>query len=143
MDSVLERANTRRCLRHGVDLPCSIVCEKDFRLASLRAMDLSPDGMRVELRDVDVEAGDRLFVCFRTKPDGRWFFTDAFAVRLLRGRRPGEKGPSLGLRFGSLSRTSRRCVEADLHGMPPLLPQREPRIDYAATIARIAAGPRE
>jgi hypothetical protein len=141
MASVLERANTRRYVRHAVDLPCSIVCEKDFKLASLRAMDLSPDGMRVELRDVDVETGDRLFVCFLTEPNGRWFFTDAFAARLLRGRRVGERGPSLGLRFGSLSGESRLRVEADLRGVPPLLPQREARIDYAATIERILAGP--
>jgi hypothetical protein len=141
MLSVLEHANTRCCLRHSVDLPCSIVCEKDFKLASLRTIDLSPNGMRVELRDVDVAIGDRLFVCFRTKPEGRWFFSDAFAARLLRGRRAGEKGPSLGLRFGSLSETSRLCIESDLRGVPPLLPQRTQRIDYAKTVRRILAEP--
>jgi len=100
--SILVRANARREIRHAVDLPCSVVREKDSRLTSLRAVDLSPGGMRVELRDVDVEAGDRFFVCFRATAFGIWFYTDAFATRLLKGRRPGESGRSLGLRFGSL-----------------------------------------
>jgi hypothetical protein len=139
MSSVLVRANARRDIRHAVNLSCSVVREKDSKLASLRAVDLSPDGMRVELRDVDVEAGDRFFVCFRTTDFGIWFYTDAFAARLLRGRRPGENGRSLALRFGSLSAVSRLCIRGALRRLPPHLPQREPRVDYAATVGRILA----
>jgi PilZ domain len=139
MSSVLVRANARRDIRHAVNLSCSVVREKDSKLASLRAVDLSPDGMRVELRDVDVEAGDRFFVCFRTTDFGIWFYTDAFAARLLRGRRPGENGRSLALRFGSLSAVSRLCIRGALRRVPPHLPQREPRVDYAATVGRILA----
>jgi hypothetical protein len=137
--SILVRANGRRDVRHAVDLSCSVVREKDSRLASLRAVDLSPDGMRVELKDVDVEAGDRFFVCFRTTAFGIWFYTDAFATRLLRGRRPGEQGRSLALKFGSLSAVSRLCIRGALRRVPPHLPQREQRIDYAATVSRILA----
>ncbi len=137
MGSVLVRARERRAVRHKVDLACSVVRERDSKLASMRAIDLSPDGMRVELRDIDVEAGDRFFVCFRATTFGIWFYTDAFATRLLKGRREGERGRSLGLRFGSLSSVSRLCIRGALRGVPPHLPQREPRIDYAATIGRI------
>src|SRR5580700_4479543 len=127
MSSVLVRANARRDIRHAVNLSCSVVREKDSKLASLRAVDLSPDGMRVELRDVDVEAGDRFFVCFRTTDFGIWFYTDAYAARLLRGRRPGESGRSLALRFGSLSAVSRLCIRGALRRVPPHLPQRAQR----------------
>ena len=135
--SILVRANGRRDVRHAVDLSCSVVREKDSRLASLRAVDLSPDGMRVDLKDVDVEAGDRFFVCFRTTPFGIWFYTDAYATRLLQGRRPKDRGRSLGLRFESLSSVSRLCIRGALRRVPPHLPQREQRIDYAATVGKI------
>jgi len=137
MPSILIRASVRREIRHAVDLPCWVVCEKDFRLASERILDLSPDGMRVELADVEVEKGDRFFACFWST--GKWFFSDAFAARLLLGRRPGERGRSLALRFGSLSGAARRSVRQDLCRVPPHLPQRAQRIDYAATVARILA----
>jgi hypothetical protein len=134
---ILVRANARREVRHAVNLSCSVVREKDSKLASLRAVDLSPNGMRVELGDIKVEAGDRFFVCFRATDFGIWFYTDAVATRLLRGRRPGESGRSLGLRFGSLSAVSRLCIRGSLRRVPPHLPQREQRIDYAATVGRI------
>src|ERR1700734_2878768 len=109
MADIFIRADSRRHVRHAVDLPCSVVCEKDLTLAGLRALDLSPDGMRIELSNVEVKVGDRLFVCFRTP--ARWFLTDAFAARLLLGRRAGETGRCLALRFGSLSTASRARVE--------------------------------
>jgi len=139
MSSFLVRVAERRALRHAVDISCSVVRERDSKLASLRAIDLSPEGMRVELKEVDVDVGDRFFVCFRTTPFGIWFYTDAYATRLLHGRRPKEKCRSLGLKFGSLSAVSRLCIRGALRRIPPHLPQREPRIDYAATIGRILA----
>jgi hypothetical protein len=137
MADIFVRANARRHIRHAVDLPCSVVFEKDLTLAGLRAVDMTPDGMRIELSNVDVQLGDRFFVCFRTP--ARWFLTDAFAARILRGRRHGETGRSLALRFGSLSRALRTEVQGDLRLVPPHLPQREQRVDYAATVARILA----
>jgi hypothetical protein len=137
MDSFLVRVARRRAIRHAVELPCSVVREKDSRLASLQASDLSPDGMRVALKDVDVQLGDRFYVCFRATPFGIWFYTDAFATRILEGRRPKERGRSLALRFGSLSAVSRLCIRGALRRVPPHLPQREQPIDYAATVGRI------
>jgi len=139
MTSFLVRVTERRAIRHAVDLSCSVVRERDSKLASLRAIDLSPDGMRVELKDVDVKLGDRFFVCFRTPPFGIWFYTDAYATRVLHGRRPKEHGRALGLKFGSLSAVSRLCIRGALRRTPPHLPQREQRIDYAATVGRILA----
>jgi hypothetical protein len=139
MASILVRANSRRDVRHAVDLSCSVVREKDSKLASVRALDLSPSGIRVELRDIQVEAGDRFFVCFRTTDFGIWFYTDAVATRLIRGRRPGDNGRSLALRFRSLSAVSRLCIRGALRKIPPHLPKRSQRIDYAATVGKILA----
>jgi PilZ domain len=139
MSSFLVRVAKRRAIRHAVDLSCSVVRERGSALVGLRAIDLSPEGMRIELKEVDVEIGDRFFVCFRTTPFGIWFYTDAYATRVLHGRRPREEGRSLGLRFGSLSAVSRMCIRGALRRVPPHLPQREQPIDYAATIGKILA----
>jgi hypothetical protein len=133
----LVRTSERCALRHAVDLSCSVVREKDSRLTSLRAIDLSPHGIRVELKDVDVDLGDRFFVSFRLSPFGIWYCSDAYATRMLHGRRPKERARSLGLRFGSLSAVSRLCIRGALRRVPPHLPQRERRIDYAATVRKI------
>jgi hypothetical protein len=133
----LVRTSERHAIRHAVNLPCSVVRERDSQLTALRAIDLSPQGMRVELEDVDVELGDRFFVCFRATDFGIWYYSDAFATRMLQGRRPKERARTLGLRFGSLSAVSRLCIRGALRRVPPHLPQREPRIDYAATVGKI------
>jgi PilZ domain len=139
MASFVVRASNRRAIRHAVDLSCSVVREKDSTLTSLRAIDLSPDGMRVELYGLDVDLGDRFFVCFRSTQFGIWFYTDATATRILHGRRPKDQGRGLGLRFGSLSALSRLMIRGALRRVPPHLPQREARVDYAATIGKILA----
>jgi hypothetical protein len=56
-------------------------------------------------------------------------------TRIVQGRRPNDHGRGLGFRFESLSPLSRLMI----HGVPPHLPQREPRIDYAATVGKILA----
>jgi hypothetical protein len=139
MESFLVRASNRRAIRHAVDLSCSVVREKDSTLTSIHATDLSSDGVRVELCGLDVEIGDRFFVSFRSTPFGIWFYTDATATRIVHGRRSKDHGRGLGLRFGSLSPLSRLIIHGALHGVPPHLPQREPRIDYAATVGKILA----
>jgi hypothetical protein len=95
--------------------------------------------MRVDLYGVDVAIGDRFFVCFRSTQFGIWFYTDATATRILHGRRPKDRGPGLGLRFGSLSALSRMMIRGALRRVPPHLPQRELRMDYAATVGKILA----
>jgi hypothetical protein len=137
MASILVFADARRDVRHAVDLPCSVVREEDSQLVSRHAVDLSPNGIRVDVSRIDIQAGDRFLVCFPATALGTWFYTSAVAARLLCGRRSGESCPSLALLFASLSTASRQSVRGALRGVPPLLPQREPRIDYAATVERI------
>jgi hypothetical protein len=137
MATILVRANARRDVRHAVDLHCSAVREKDSKIVTLHAVDLSPDGMRVELVDDDVEVGDRFIVCFQATAGGDWFYSDAITVRVFDGPWPGET--SLGVRFETLSAASRVCIRRDLRRVAPHLPDHEPRIDYAATVGRILA----
>ena len=137
MGSVLVRVNERTAIRRSVDVACSVVRQRDGKVIGRKAFDLSPWGMRVALSDAEVDPGDLLYVYFKATPQDLLFCTDATATRLLAGRRPKERGRSLGLRFDTLDSVSRLILRGALRRVPPPLPQREPRIDYAATIANI------
>lgn len=137
MGGFLVHVSERLAIRRAIEVPCCVVRFQDGRILGTRALDLTPYGMRIELRDVDVEHGDLLHVCFRATQLARWFYTDGRAARLLHGRRAREQGRSLGVEFEGLDAISRLLLRGALRRIPPPLPQREQRIDYAATIGRI------
>ena len=129
-------ASQRRAIRRSVRLACQVVRERDFKLVAWKTLDLSSDGVLVPT-EVDVAPGDEMIVSFRATPCGLWFDTDGAVVRVLEGRRRGDPGRCLGIRFGSLDAVSRLILRGNLRRMPPPLPQREPRIDYARTLRNI------
>ena len=83
------RKNERREVRRAISMMCQIVRERDFRLVSEKALDVSPDGMLVAT-DVELEPGENVFVSFRATDLGLWFDTEASVARVIRGRRPGK-----------------------------------------------------
>ena len=129
-------ASQRRAVRRSLRLACQVVRERDFKLVAWQTLDLSPDGMLVPT-DVDVEPGDEMIVSFRATPFGLWFDTDASVARVLEGRRNGDHGRCLGIRFRSLDAVARLILRGNLRRIPPPVPQREPRIDYARTLRQI------
>ena len=138
-DSFLVRASGRQTIRRAVEVSCCVVRQSDGKIVGRKGFDLSPYGMRVELKDIDVDPGDLLHVCFQATHLQKWFYTDARAARVLHGRRPREKGRSLGLSFETLDAVSRLILRGALRKIPPTLPARERRIDYAATVMNILA----
>jgi len=130
--------NDRKATRHHVRIDCEVVRESDFRLVGHRTLDLSHDGMLVRTTE-DVRVGDRLLVSFQATPLGLWFDAQAEVMRLIRGRRPEDEGRALGLRFVDMPAIPRLILRGHLRRVPPPLPQRPRRVDYAATIRQIAA----
>jgi c-di-GMP-binding flagellar brake protein YcgR len=128
----------RRAVRRAVRLSCQVVSEEAFRLVGRRALDLSPAGMLLE-SDEELDLGEELLVSFRAPRSGLFIDTRARVVRVVAGRRPGDHGRCLGLRFEQLDPLMRSALSASLAGLPPPLPQRASRVDYAATIRAIAA----
>jgi hypothetical protein len=126
-------ASQRRAMRRAIRFECQIVRERDFRLVGKRAIDLSPDGMLVYTDD-RVLTGDDVLVSFRLPTTRQWFDTDATVARVVHGRRPTDRGQCLGIEFGSLDEVSRWVIRASLRGLPPPLPSRERRVDYAASV---------
>ncbi len=137
MSSFLVRVSERAVVRRAVEVACCVVRFRDGKVIGRRAFDLSPHGMRVALSDADVEPGDLLHVTFQATDIRKWFYTDARAARVLHGRRERERGRSLGIQFEGLDAVSRLILRGALRRVPPPLPQREQRIDYAATVGRL------
>jgi hypothetical protein len=110
-----------------------VVRERDFRLVADQAIDLSPDGMLVS-SEHDMAVGESLIVSFKATPLGLWFDTEASVARIIKGRRPGDRGPAIGLTFSTLDRVKRLILRGHLRRVPPPLPRRTQRIDWTATV---------
>jgi hypothetical protein len=132
------RKNDRKSTRHHVRIDCQVVRENDFSLVGHRTLDLSADGMLVRTAG-DVAIGETMLVSFQATPLGLWFDARAEVMRLLRNRRPEDEGHAFGLRFVDMPSVSRLILRGHLRRVPPPLPQRPRRIDYAATVREIAA----
>jgi len=130
--------NDRKTSRHALRIPCQVVREDDFELVSDRTIDMSSSGMLVR-SDAEVAIGDCVIVAFQATPLGLWFESEAKVTRIVRGRRPGDNGRAVGLRFTDMPAISRLILRGHLKRVPPPVPKRARRIDYAATIEKIAA----
>lgn len=130
-------SSDRRAVRRSVFVDCQVVRERGFELIGERAADLSQDGMLL-LSDRPVQIGEELIVTFRVPGTQQWIDTTATAVRVVRGRRPGDRGPAIGLHFDPLSSAGNLLVRSMIERFPPTFPARPPRVDYAATVDLIA-----
>jgi hypothetical protein len=127
----------RRVMRRAVRVDCQVVRERDFRLIGSRGVDLSPQGMLVMAQE-PVLTGEPVFVAFRLPRSAWWFDAEATVARVVHGRRPGDLGRCFALAFESLERDAQAFLQRALRGVPPPVPRREPRVDYAASIALAA-----
>jgi len=139
MLSFLAHTNDRREIRRRVSLSCRVVREHDFKLIGTRALDLSPAGMLL-MSIRDAEPGESLIVSFKATELGLWFDAEATVARVIRGRRPKDRGRCVGLHFTQFDPVSRLILRGHLRRTAPPIPQRHARIDYAGTIKRIAMG---
>jgi hypothetical protein len=134
MSSILVHASQRRTIRRAVRVDCQVVRERDFRLLGDFSLDLSPDGMLVVTKEV-VLTGEEVIVSFPV-PRTR-IVVDAVATvaRVVHGRRPSDRHRrALGISFDSLEADVRHMLRATLRRIPPPLPSRAPRVDYAASV---------
>ena len=114
MSVILKRKHPRRAFRREVILSCQVVRERDFRLVSDLALDLSTQGMLVST-DLRVLTGEPLLVTFRPPRSDRWLDVSATVARVVHGRRPGDRGRCLGLSFHGLDGAAERLLFQHLH----------------------------
>jgi len=138
-------AQRRREIRRAVRLGCRVVRRKDWRLLGDRTVDLSPAGMLV-LSDERIEEDAELLVSFQATELPIWFDTRGTVTRVVDGRRPGDRGRALGVRFDALPAVSRLILRGHLGKLPRTVAQREAPfglgengelVDYADVVRRI------
>ena len=117
------RTSRRASSRREVTLPCQAVREHDFSLIGERSCDLSIEGMLLPLRRPAL-TGDSLIVSFQIP--GLWLDCEATVARIVHGRRPGDDGPAVGLRFDRMAPAARAALAGYLHGRRSPLPRRGP-----------------
>jgi hypothetical protein len=108
----------RQSFRRAVFLPCQVVRERDFRLVSSLALDVSTEGILV-LTGARVLTGESLLVSFRSPRGANWFDMEATVARVVHGRRPGDRGRCLGLRFDPLGEADTIRLFEGIRGLPP------------------------
>jgi hypothetical protein len=133
---LIREARQRGILRRAVDLHCQAVADDGFRLIGHRMLDLSPDGALVQSVS-EVGVGETVVLAFPTPGGFSWIDAEASVARIIRGRRHGDRGPSIALRFERMDPVARAILRGSLHGLPPPVPGRDVRRDYASTVASI------
>lgn len=122
--------NRRREIRRSACLGCQVRRKNDDRLVGDRTLDLSPQGMLV-FSDERLDEGTELFVSFQATELPIWFDTRATVSRIVQGRRPGDIGRALGLRFETLPAVSRLILRGHLRKHPAAQAQRDPPAELA------------
>jgi hypothetical protein len=120
--------NRRREMRRSATFGCRVRRLDTSRLVGDRTLDLSPQGMLV-MSDEGIIEGSQLLVSFMATELPIWFDTQATVARIVQGRRPGDVGRALGLRFDSLPAVSRLILRGHLRKHPAAPAQREAPID--------------
>jgi hypothetical protein len=132
--SFLVRQSQRRAIRRAVRVDCQVVRERDFKLLGDWALDLSPDGMLVVTRDI-VLTGEEVIVSFPIPHTRIVVDAEATVARVVHGRRPSDRHRrALGISFDSLEPEYARLLRAHLRNVPPPLPSRDRRVDYAGSV---------
>ena len=137
MGDGIRTASQRRSLRRAVDVPCEVVGEARFELLSRRALDLSEEGAFVLLEPdaTPPRPGEQVIVSLRLPHSRHWVGAVARVARVVQGRRARDPGLGLGLQFVEMDRVEQALLHSALPGLPPPLPARHVRRDYAATVA--------
>jgi hypothetical protein len=115
--------NRRGEIRRSVYLGCRVRKLANQRLVGDRMLDLSPQGMFL-LSDENVDPGTEVFVSFLATDLPIWFDTRATVARVVEGRRVGDDGHGLGLRFRALPAVSRVILRGHLRKAERKAPQR-------------------
>lgn len=130
----------REVVRRFVGVRCEAVTDRDFRLVGRTLRDLSPSGAFVET-EAPLAIGELVYVSFQAPRTRVWMDACAIVARNAHGRRASDRGKrGVGLRFVSIDAADRAVLEAALRRMPPPVPERPARVDYARAVRSVARG---
>lgn len=130
-------ARERKTMRRAVAVRCEAVADRGFRWLGSALRDLSPEGAFLET-DAEVEVGEEVYVALQAPRTRLWIDVRARVARLVPARRRGDRARGVGLSFEAIEPADRAVLEATLERLPPPVPARSVRADYAAAVLAIA-----
>ncbi len=139
MTAIVVHASERHVVRRLARIACELVTDRGFRLIGRTGLDLSTAGMLVRVERAHVELGEEVIVAFRAPRSRMWFDATGTITRVSHGRRPGDRGEAVAVRFHDLEAIDHAVLAAQLRGLPPPPPARRLRVDYLATLDAIRA----
>lgn len=122
MDSI----TLRRTSRHSLSTRAQAVELGGFSLIGQRVLDASAEGCLIAC-DRAVDVGTRLVVSFEVPTTGLWFDAESEIVRIVAGRRPGDRGYCAGVRFLDFARRDQLALGIDLRDYPRVTAARSPK----------------
>lgn len=130
----------REVIRRYVGVRCEAVADDGFRLIGRTIRDLSTTGAFLET-DADLVLGEIVYLAFQAPRTRRWVDACCVVARRVSGRRDTDRGKrGVGLRFVTMDAIDRAILEASLRKMPPPVPERSVRLDYASAVLSVAFG---
>jgi hypothetical protein len=103
----------RRALRRSIRVSCQVVRERGFKLVARQLLDASEDGLLVAA-EASVLTGEPLLVTFQLPFRRTWIDAATTVARVIHGRRPSDRGRSLGLSFDSIDPSMRDALRKEL-----------------------------
>jgi hypothetical protein len=113
----------RRAVRRFIRTDCLVVRERDCLRIGERTLDLSPTGMQI-CTEAKVLTGEPVFVSFQIPATQEWFDAEGHVVRVVHGRRPGDRGRCLGIVFEESEPRIQSLLAMVLKRLPQPLPRR-------------------
>ena len=135
-EQLIEPAAQRKGLRRAISTECQVVTEEGFHLLGEETLDVSDKGLLVASH-ASACIGETVFVSLRLPRGQSWIDAEGTVVRVVRGLRNGDAGRGFGIRFERIDDFDLILLRAALDGVPPTVPARRVRPDYAATVANI------
>ena len=102
-------------------------------------LDISASGLLIRTVH-EPRPGDRVRLRLRLPQTGVWVDADGEVTRIVAGRRQSDGGPAFAVRVRRMNGMARVLLQRMIDGVPPPVPARGVRKDYANMIHRIANG---
>jgi Tfp pilus assembly protein PilZ len=137
--SSIEPCHDRLSLRKRAHVPCQAVAEDGFRLLGAQLLDVSPKGALVASNGT-ARLGEPVLLSLRVPGTRHWIDAEGRVSRVVRGTRTSDRGPAIGIELTRMDALDRAMLMGAIETLPPAVPARKLRRDYASAVRAISAG---
>jgi hypothetical protein len=137
MEYSIAHRTDRRSIRHAAELECHVVAERGFRRIGGKTVDVSPTGLRIA-SDSAVNVGEQVVLSVKLPRGRTWVDAHGRVARVEHGTREGDSGRTIAIQFTSMDPVDHALLAGATASIPPPIPRRLIRKDYAASVLGIA-----